>query len=75
MQIENYLIEFQPGALIPPLFGAAVTIPSFIAIVRIIQRAGFSGRWILIAFVPGINVLALWYFGFGPWPALKLKGP
>jgi hypothetical protein len=50
------------------LFVAAVVI-SVVALVRIVQRAGYNGWWVLIMFVPFANVLGLWYFGFGPWPA------
>jgi hypothetical protein len=43
---------------------------SIAALVRVIQRAGFSGWWVLIVLVPIVNMLALWRFGFGSWPAL-----
>ena len=46
---------------------------SVIAIIRIIQKAGFSGWWFLITFIPMVNMLALWRFGFGPWLALPAK--
>ena len=48
---------------------AAPAVVSVVAVVRIVQRAGYSGWWVLIMFVPILNMLALWYFGFGPWPA------
>jgi hypothetical protein len=50
------------------LFAASVVI-SAVALVRIVQRVGYNGWWVLIMFVPVANMLALWYFGFGPWPA------
>jgi hypothetical protein len=34
------------------------------------QRAGFSPWWSLLALVPGVNVIALWLFAFGRWPAV-----
>jgi hypothetical protein len=39
-----------------------------IALVRIIQKAGYSGWWVIILFVPIINIIAIWYFGFSRWP-------
>ena len=62
--IEVHLLSFAIMAL-----SAAMTVISIVAIVRIVQRAGYNGWWVLIIFVPIANMLALWYFGFGPWPA------
>jgi hypothetical protein len=38
---------------------------------RILRRAGHSGWWVLVAFVPLINLIGLWIFAFTPWPALR----
>ena len=38
---------------------------------RIVQRAGFSGGWSLLLFVPLVNVIALWVFAFMEWPVQK----
>jgi hypothetical protein len=73
VHVGNYLVELNPVAFIPILLFAAVIVISAAAIVRILQRAGHSGWWTLIAFVPVLNIVALWYFGFGPWPALNSK--
>jgi hypothetical protein len=69
-------LNFVGYAIEVPLFSfaivglsAAPVLISVIAIVRIVQRAGYNGCWALIIFVPIVNMLALWYFGFGPWPA------
>jgi hypothetical protein len=73
LHIGNYLVELNLVALIVLLLPLAVTATSIAALVRIVQRAGYSGWWILIVFVPGANLLTLWYFGFGPWPALPKR--
>jgi uncharacterized membrane protein YhaH (DUF805 family) len=70
LHIGNYLVELNPIGLILMLLALAVIATSIAALVRIVQRAGYSGWWTLIVLVPGANLLALWYFGFGPWPAL-----
>jgi len=49
----------------------ALLVVSVTALVRIAQRAGFSGWWVLILLVPVANLLAFWYFAFGEWPAMK----
>lgn len=35
---------------------------------RIVSKAGFSGAWSLLTFVPLINVVMLWVFAFARWP-------
>lgn len=45
----------------------------FIPIVRIVQRTGHSGWWVLLALVPFGNIIGLWLLGFGRWPALPDK--
>jgi hypothetical protein len=39
-------------------------------IVKILQRAGFSGWWVLIGFIPFANFIGLWVFALVPWPSL-----
>jgi len=36
---------------------------------RILNRVGFSGWWSLVAVIPLVNLVALWMFAFGRWPA------
>jgi len=69
LNVGNYAIEvhFLSFAILGLL--AAVVVISAVAMVRIVQRAGYNGWWVLIIVVPIANMLALWYFGFGPWPA------
>ena len=45
---------------------ALVMIPMW----RIVQRAGFSPWWALLVLVPVVNLIALWQFAFGRWPAV-----
>jgi len=35
---------------------------------RIITKAGFSGAWTLLTFVPVLNFIMLWVFAFSTWP-------
>ena len=42
-----------------------------VPIVAILRRAGYSGWWALLGYVPLVNILALWIFAFARWPALE----
>jgi uncharacterized membrane protein YhaH (DUF805 family) len=66
--IGDHLVEMHLVTILVALFFAGIVI---LPVIRIIQRAGFSGWWTLLWFVPFLNVLGLWYFAFGPWPVLR----
>jgi hypothetical protein len=36
--------------------------------VKIVQKAGFSGWWVILSFIPLLNVIMLWVFAFARWP-------
>jgi hypothetical protein len=40
-----------------------------IPIMQVMHRAGYSRAWILIMFVPLLNIIFLWIFAFRRWPA------
>mgnify|MGYP001158012530 CR=1 FL=1 len=75
LHVGNYLVELNYVGFILMLLPLAVTVTSIVALVRIVQRAGFSGCWLLIVLVPGVNLLGSWYFAFGPWPVLTRAAP
>jgi hypothetical protein len=74
LNFSGYAIEAPLLSFVIVCLFAAPTLISVFAIVRIVQRAGYSGWWVLIIFVPIANMLALWYFAFGPWPAHMTPG-
>ncbi len=39
---------------------------------KILIKAGYSGWWVLVSFVPFVNIIALWIFAFADWPNLAL---
>jgi len=39
--------------------------------VKILHKAGYSGWWCLLMFVPGVNWIMLWVFAFADWPSLR----
>ena len=50
------------------LFGLVMAIIVFVAYVKIISRAGYSGWWVLVMFVPILNVVMLLIFAYKQWP-------
>ncbi len=48
----------------------------FVPVVKILNRAGYSGWWSLLGLLPIVNVIALWVFAYAKWPALdRAAGP
>ena len=35
---------------------------------RILSRLGFSGFWAILAFIPLVNLIALWVLALNKWP-------
>ena len=35
---------------------------------QILKRTGFSRAWVLLLFVPIVNIVFLWIFAFKRWP-------
>ena len=50
------------------LFAVAIWVVFLIAYVKIISRAGYSGWWVLVMFVPILNIVMLLVFAFKEWP-------
>jgi uncharacterized membrane protein YhaH (DUF805 family) len=44
-----------------------------IPVVMIIRKAGYSGWWVLVYFVPFVNIIMLWVFAFSEWPNLARR--
>ena len=37
------------------------------------KKAGFSGWWALVCWIPFVNIVVLWVFAFIEWPVEKSK--
>ena len=55
------------------LVGVAVFFMIVIATYKIIRKAGFSGWWIILTFIPVVNLVLLWIFAFTDWPAQRIS--
>lgn len=58
-------METVAGAIPLVLLWTLVVIPAW----RILSRLGFSPWWSLLAFVPVVNLVALWRLAFIKWPS------
>ena len=45
-----------------------MTIVFIVPLWKILTKAGFNGAWSLLAFVPLVNIIALWVFALSDWP-------
>ena len=55
--------------LIVIVFVAITAIPT----ITILHRAGRSGWWCILTYIPFLNLVALWLFAFTRWP--RVDGP
>ena len=54
---------------------AVLTVWVFLAVFgRIVNRAGYSRWWLVLMFVPVLNLIMLWVFAFADWPVAKPRG-
>ena len=69
MQDYTDLSGWSTAALaIAGIIGVAFWVIFLIAYIKIITRAGYSGWWVLIMFVPIVNIIMLLVFAFKEWP-------
>ncbi|MGH6892319.1 MAG: DUF805 domain-containing protein [Dongiaceae bacterium] len=36
--------------------------------IKILHKAGYSGWWIIVSFIPFVNIIMFWVFAFARWP-------
>ncbi len=51
--------------------GLVIAVVFLMAYVRILHKAGYSGWWLLIGFVPVLNVIFFLVFAFADWPTTR----
>jgi hypothetical protein len=77
--MENLCRQVWACSAVPPEWQwlMAIVMPLLIVILvgvpvaNVLHRAGRSRWWTLLAFVPGLNLVALWVFAFSGWPSLQ----
>lgn len=55
------------------LIVVVILILYFLPIMKILQKAGYSGWRCLIVFVPLVNIIMVYVFAFANWPVLRDK--
>jgi len=38
---------------------------------RILKKAGYSRWWVLLIFIPIVNIIMIWVFAFAKWPNIE----
>jgi hypothetical protein len=66
-QVLNLAIFYSLGLIALIIF----LIMYFIPLTQIVRKAGYSGWWVLVLFVPLLNMVMLWVFAFASWPNLR----
>ena len=70
MGLTGFGLDYGLGhGLILTIIVAAVIYPVW----RILDRVGFSPFWSVLALIPFVNLLALWFFAFSDWPRDREK--
>ena len=59
------------GFVVLPIYAVIVAVP-LLAGVKIVSKAGYWGWWVLLAFVPVMNVVMFLVFAFSDWPILRV---
>jgi len=39
--------------------------------IPVMHKAGFSGLWVIVFYIPVLNVIMFWVFAFVKWPVEK----
>jgi Na+/melibiose symporter-like transporter len=66
MEIHSYSATYVALA-------SLVFILVLIPIGKLLSRTGHHSVWCLLALFPVLNLIALWFFAFKPWPTDKLS--
>jgi hypothetical protein len=64
---DGFLAGF--GVLI--IFYLAILVLSIVAAVKVVTKAGYSGWWVLITFVPLVGAVFVLMFAFSTWPVTR----
>lgn len=63
----SYGFSYNIGPLGFLILAALLVLPFW----RIFSKAGYPGIMALLVFVPGVNLILLYWFAFADWPAAR----
>lgn len=64
---DNEVLDWLTGT-VGIIIAVVVWLILVIAYIRIIQKAGYSGWWVLIGLVPIVNIVMFLVFAYSRWP-------
>jgi len=53
------------------LIGLIILLVYLLPIIKILHKAGYSGWWCILLFIPLVNIIFLWVFAYADWPSLR----
>jgi len=56
------------AVVIGAIVAVVIWVIFLVAYIKIISRAGYSGWWVLVMFVPILNIIMLLVFAYKEWP-------
>jgi uncharacterized membrane protein YhaH (DUF805 family) len=59
------------GGAFSGLISIVILVVTIFPLVKIIQKAGYSGWWVLLGLIPLVNFIMIWIFALSDWPALR----
>jgi hypothetical protein len=65
---SNSPFQHGPVEVVWLLVAVVVWLVWLLAAVRIVQKAGYSGWWVLVGLVPVLNAVMVLVFAFSRWP-------
>jgi hypothetical protein len=69
----NFNVTPAQGGLLAAFIAiyVAILVVMIVAWVKIVSKAGYSGWWVLSAFVPFLGIVMFFVFAFSKWPVLQ----
>ena len=68
---KSAYVESGDGLMVFFLLYAVMAVMMLVATAKILHKAGYSAGWVLVTFVPFVNVIMYIVFAFADWPALR----
>jgi hypothetical protein len=53
------------------IIGIIILLVYLLPMIKILHKAGYSGWWVILIFIPLVNIIFLWVFAYADWPALR----
>ena len=53
------------------IIGLIILLVYLLPIIKILHKAGYSGWWCILLFIPLVNIIFLWVFAYADWPSLR----